>query len=365
MTRRSPTTIRRAARRGFTLIEVLLVVVIVGLLISLLVVAMSGALTSSKRAMTEQFVRTIGMGVEQFKNDFGYYPPLIDGAKHTVETQGRAGGAFDADAFRDELEDVRYHSMFSLPVYLLGVGEMAPPDFLDPGDPNYENRHDGVEGPGFRDPGPDRSWGGGAEREEHAPSYVGRVYGPYIDVGAGDAVRRVALRDIPIWDGNPMNIPTTPDGHPLFPDGGEAMDGADGQGDLFVFVDRWDQPIRYYRYWPTRDPENPRQLSFERLPTELLNSEALGALLVAADKGTGTLEEDPVALDRDILMRPDAYALLSAGANAEFGDTVTDAAGREVYVATDPNSGDVFTELMKSQRPQVVDRVLDNIRVLP
>jgi len=67
----------RISRHGFTLIEVLVVIVIITLLMSILLVALSGARRSAANAAQRQSVVSLKMGVEQFKNDHGFLPPMV------------------------------------------------------------------------------------------------------------------------------------------------------------------------------------------------------------------------------------------------------------------------------------------------
>ncbi len=274
----------RSSRSAFSLIELLVVIGILGLLIGLLGVVFSGAFRNAREAATSQYLGNIGFAIEQFKTDFNYYPPLIDDGLHSPEAQP------DASDLDEELRENRYASIYTLPLYLIGIGDLD--GFADPDD---EGLDDGVTGAGFRDPGIDRSWGGALERDDHRASRAGRTYGPYMDIGSGDSIRNATLSDR-------VNLLTESD-HDI---------DETRISRLYVFRDRWDNPIRYYRRWPTRDPANRQNRWLGGAPIELFNAETL--------KNLGAAEELAPDVDRDLLNASGSFALLSAGSGGVFAD---------------------------------------------
>ncbi len=304
------------ARRAFTLIELLVTIAILALLIGLLVVAFSGALSAGKNSATESLMRNVMTGLQQFEQDFNSPPPLIDGHKHSLDSIP------DPTERAEELKLHRYSSAYSLSVYLLGIGDLAPnPDEYAVGE--APDRHDGAEGPGIRHPGDDLSWGGARERDDHKATTTGRTYGPYIDIGDGtDVVRRARLSDfpfllsptVPMTSAFPTAIPE------FFPYEYAMVDGATtafkAEGDLYVIVDPWDNPIRYYKGWPTRAQIGPDfQQSPNRIPVELRSYDSV--LQHLTSPLSGSRGGDPL-LDPDVLRAP--YGLLSAGRDSMFGD---------------------------------------------
>lgn len=67
----------RAAARGFTLLEMMLVVAIIGILASVAVVNLVGGAEKARIATTKASMRTIVNGVKAYKADKGVYPPNI------------------------------------------------------------------------------------------------------------------------------------------------------------------------------------------------------------------------------------------------------------------------------------------------
>lgn len=59
---------------GFTLIEILVVIVLIGLLASLLIVAFQGARRSARDGKRKADFETIRAAMEMFRRDNGYYP---------------------------------------------------------------------------------------------------------------------------------------------------------------------------------------------------------------------------------------------------------------------------------------------------
>ena len=65
----------RRKTRGFTLVELMIVIAIIGLLITLLVPAVTKAFAIIIKVQTERILKDIALGLETFRNDFGCYPP--------------------------------------------------------------------------------------------------------------------------------------------------------------------------------------------------------------------------------------------------------------------------------------------------
>ncbi|MCB1282091.1 MAG: type II secretion system protein [Salinibacterium sp.] len=196
----------RASRGGFTLIEILAVILVIALLIGILSVGFAALTANANKSATQQDLIAIRNAVTQFKSDFGFLPPLVEDSSSDRVDRGSTPGSIDvydvldrdptdaaiAAAFlRDENED-RF-SEYSIAYYLVGALDAAI---------------DGKEGPGYRSPRTDGTF-----------ETRGKEYGPMLDPGAGGGVE-VKQR------------------------------GADlAEGDVVV-VDRFGTPYRYYLWLP-------------------------------------------------------------------------------------------------------------------
>jgi prepilin-type N-terminal cleavage/methylation domain-containing protein len=65
----------RARSAGFTLAEIMVVIVIIAILAALLVPAVLKGSGAAKVAQAKQQIHTLGMALDSFYNDFGFYPP--------------------------------------------------------------------------------------------------------------------------------------------------------------------------------------------------------------------------------------------------------------------------------------------------
>jgi prepilin-type N-terminal cleavage/methylation domain-containing protein len=72
MNKRNPD---RTARGGFTLVELLVVMGIIGILVGLLLPAITQAVTASRVAATQHTIMGLGGAIDAFKKDWGFYPP--------------------------------------------------------------------------------------------------------------------------------------------------------------------------------------------------------------------------------------------------------------------------------------------------
>lgn len=118
--------------RAFTLIELLVTIIIIAILMGLLLVGFSAAIRGARSAAARQDASALRMGVEQFRTQFGFLPPLVkDGYPGQPGSAGKpidkdrpvifdAGVSADRDYLRDETPDADYrYSVHSIPYYLM------------------------------------------------------------------------------------------------------------------------------------------------------------------------------------------------------------------------------------------------------
>jgi general secretion pathway protein G len=68
----------RRFKRGFTLLEMMLVVVIIGVLMSVAVYSFAGRSDQAKRAATQLSMKTIGSSIKQYYGEKSVYPSRIE-----------------------------------------------------------------------------------------------------------------------------------------------------------------------------------------------------------------------------------------------------------------------------------------------
>lgn len=347
----------QAQRTGFTLIEVLVVIAIIGLIAAFLVTGLARASNGAKRSASQRSAAAIAQAVEQFEIEFGFLPPLVHdglsvsggdddyrplpfnpsdpfidgpvkevvGSAYTFRTlvvwsdgldynffrrrDGSeqinldGGGEWDEDA---AWEDRRY-SKYSLAYFLTGV---------------LDKDIDGVRGPGYARPIADGSFLGigypvGASRDRYEPLM--------------DTDRRGARLSQDYVE--PNEFPE----HLL--DGSDPLDRSaiyasyqDYQRDALVsIVDAFGNAFRYYRWEPGRVVngqlvvENQLDLNLPPVlidPVELAKVENNTANLDQADLTSGNTN-----------LRNARFAIVSAGPDGLFGTedlkTIADALGVE------------------------------------
>lgn len=163
-----PRVARQQGDRGaFTLVELLVSVLVLGVLLGLLVVGIRYATSAARGSVDAANVASLKMGVDRFKDEFGFLPPLVRDMDDQAPASGRrvvrrgpeyAMSVYDTSSAsdRDRLRargitpgvlDYRF-SENTLAYYILGVLERKVVD-------GVEAPIDGVPGPGMLRPNTD------------------------------------------------------------------------------------------------------------------------------------------------------------------------------------------------------------------
>lgn len=354
----------RVSRVGFTLIELLVGITIIALLAALLISGLSRAVQRARSASAQQSINALVLGVTQFENEFGFYPPLvhdgrvisdgdmlrqpsaeIDGSQQDGPLVSIDSGDIqferlvvwsegdDIDFFRrrtgqgqDPVEltqgsewnddeawgDIRY-SKFALPYYLAGVGG---------------KRLDGVAGPGFARPQVNGLFVGvgypvGSTRDR---------YEPVVDADSESLKQVIGYFEAVEYAEHGVSEPGMP-----MPTDAEV-----------AYLDPWGRAIRYYRWEPGRFDDG--RLVVEstldlNIPPVLIDPEVYAAVrndpVLATDDD---VENDLTGGDAEL--RSARFAVVSAGPDGLFGTEPIEEIAR-VLRADEPTSLEGKAELRK------------------
>jgi general secretion pathway protein G len=113
-----PTARRRRARHraGFTLVEVLVVISIIGVLVALLVPAIASAVGRANEAVVSGDIQSLSQSLASFKNTYGEYPPsrviLSENGFYDVSNNTRLANATDLTYAQLAQRSLRYLRKF-------------------------------------------------------------------------------------------------------------------------------------------------------------------------------------------------------------------------------------------------------------
>lgn len=102
-------------KRGFTLIELMMVIAIIGILASIIVVSLSSSKAKGRDAKRVSDIRTIQLALEEYYNDNAYYPTSLYGAGISppfstylspVPTDPSTGGSYKFSAYNSPLNAI-------------------------------------------------------------------------------------------------------------------------------------------------------------------------------------------------------------------------------------------------------------------
>ena len=225
--------------RGFTIVELMIVIAVIILLLSILIVAVNAATRTAQSANTLALMNSMKQALVRFKADIGYYPPVFGPSSEPVERLRELFPWPDPDppaSYQVRIQN--WWSSAAMAEYLLGYDWRR----YDGYGSNADDRTDISEIPtlGIRDPGADGVWGGSVDRnrdgmidlDDRNPPLDGKVYGPYLEL-KDERLLGSTNGSIDQASGNP---------HVFFP--GEGNYNPDHPK---IIVDYWGNPIRYYR----------------------------------------------------------------------------------------------------------------------
>jgi len=91
---------RSSGEQGFTLIEIMVVVFILGLLVTLVAPRIIGRTDEARRTKAAADIKAIEQALDLFKLDNGYYPPSLDAL---VAGSGGTGRNFNPEGYLDKV----------------------------------------------------------------------------------------------------------------------------------------------------------------------------------------------------------------------------------------------------------------------
>jgi prepilin-type N-terminal cleavage/methylation domain-containing protein len=240
---------RPGGPRGFTLVELLVVIAVIVLLLSVLTVAIAAATRSSHNANTRALLGSVRQALARFREDVGYYPPVLGpqdpDASLPAGEQDQLRSLKRPPAPASYASEVQtWFSYTTVPDYLIGYGNHRQDGYgvvdpTDPGDVWTEERPP----LGIRHPQSDGVWGasmnGGGLLSDRMggtnPNIdTGRVLGPYLE-----------LKDERLLASTDGTYTSTSSGPRL--NVYLAGEGGFDPDHPRVLVDYWGSPIRYYR----------------------------------------------------------------------------------------------------------------------
>ncbi|MCZ6611852.1 MAG: type II secretion system protein [Planctomycetota bacterium] len=320
----SPKPDRRYGRklRGFTIVELLIVIAVIIVLLSIVIVAVNAATRTAQSASTLTLMNSMKQALVRFKADIGYYPPVLGRVADPVDRLRELFPPPDPDppaSYQDRIQN--WWSSAAMAEYLLGYGNHEQDGYgIVPANEPIRDWDQETPPLGIRHPGSDGVWGatqngmmtgglddrmlhGTIHGSETAPFGIdqGKVYGHYLELKDERLIAGV------MYPGGTLQT--------YFP--GDAVPGGLSFEDLpKAIVDYWGQPIRYFRQvyrsgdirsvYRSRDPNVPTPTLadvFVLRPFDLKPGSAIDSVF-ADDAGDTSITH---------ALRTAEFALLSAG----------------------------------------------------
>jgi len=89
-------TVRRGLQRGFTLIEIMVVVIILGILVSLIAPNVFGVLDDAEVTATQVQMRNVSIALDTYRMNHSRYPTTEEGLEALLKPPGRDRGYIDS-----------------------------------------------------------------------------------------------------------------------------------------------------------------------------------------------------------------------------------------------------------------------------
>jgi prepilin-type N-terminal cleavage/methylation domain-containing protein len=335
-------------RRGFTLLEILFSVLVIGMLLALLIGGVRLATRGAKETTQRQAARTIMVGISQFKREFNFLPPLVKdqhpqaAERRSVVMSGNTrrisiyapavdpdrdllqGTGFTIDA-NNPFFDYRY-SIRALPYYLAGgLGTQYGAG------PEAAITIDGITGPGMYRPNPDGTFE--VPRDVRSGSTTsGRVTAsiePLVNIGRGD-----------------LKLFVDPDPNTGLLEGDAA---ADPQNLRAVELrDINDVAIRYYRWEPEDTVQDPTDLNIPLMVARLENETGRNPQIIPTPEDRN--------LATNVKVKAARFAVVAAGPNKVFGDEPVDQLVRALGYGSGSPTPDVERRLrFEAEKDNIVE----------
>jgi general secretion pathway protein G len=100
-------TARKGLQRGFTLIEIMVVVIILGILVSLIAPNVFGVLDDAEVTATQVQMRNLSIALDTYRMNHSRYPTSEEGLEALIKPPGRDRGYIDSiprDSWNNEFQ---------------------------------------------------------------------------------------------------------------------------------------------------------------------------------------------------------------------------------------------------------------------
>lgn len=104
---------RRQTQKGFTLLEVLIVIVIIGLLGGMTTTVVVSARRSVSNSLVSAQMAQLSIALDEYKNRFGEYPPDFSDPEAVMRHVHKRWPRYSCNSYADFLEDIRLGCLLS------------------------------------------------------------------------------------------------------------------------------------------------------------------------------------------------------------------------------------------------------------